>query len=53
MERDFVPVYLPGPLIDQVDVIARDELRSRANTVRWLLSDALQRRQADEPVEAP
>jgi metal-responsive CopG/Arc/MetJ family transcriptional regulator len=52
MEKDFVAVYLPEPLIRQVDQVAKDELRSRANTVRWMLTEALQRREPAEPREA-
>ena len=43
-----VAVHLPPELVRQVDEVARDEMRSRSNTVKWLLSEALQRR---EPVE--
>ena len=49
-----VAVYLPRPLIEKVDAVARDELRSRTNTVRWLVTEALERREpvGGEPAEA-
>jgi metal-responsive CopG/Arc/MetJ family transcriptional regulator len=46
-----VAVHLPPELVRQVDAVARDELRSRANTVKWLLNDALSRREPVEPKE--
>jgi metal-responsive CopG/Arc/MetJ family transcriptional regulator len=48
MEKEHIAVYLPTPLVARIDTVASDELRSRANTVRWLVEQALQRR---EPVE--
>ena len=42
-----VAVHLPKPLIERLDAVASEELRSRANTARWLLDEALRRR---EPV---
>ena len=44
-----VAVHLPKELVERVDAVARDELRSRTNTVRWLVTEALRRR---EPVDA-
>lgn len=44
-----VAVHLPRELVERVDVVAASELRSRTNAVRWLLDEALQRR---EPVNA-
>ena len=41
-------MHLPPDLVRQVDVVARDEMRSRSNTVKWLLTEAVQRR---EPAE--
>jgi metal-responsive CopG/Arc/MetJ family transcriptional regulator len=46
-----VAVHLPPELVRQVDAVARDELRSRANTVKWLLSQALEQREPVEVVE--
>ena len=42
-----VAVHLPKPLIERLDAVASEELRSRANTARWLWDEALRRR---EPV---
>jgi hypothetical protein len=50
VEQEQVAVHLPRSLIEQVDVVARDELRSRAGTVRWLISEQLRQR---EPADAP
>ena len=47
-----VAVYLPRPLIEKVDAVARDELRSRTNTVRWLVTEALERREPADEVES-
>ena len=52
---DVVAVHLPRPLIERVDAVATDELRSRANTVRWLVDEALRRREIgaeDDRVES-
>jgi hypothetical protein len=43
---DAVAVHLPRPLVERVDVVAADELRSRANTVRWLVDEALRRHES-------
>ena len=43
-----VAVHLPKPLIERLDAVASEELRSRANTARWLLDDALRRRESVE-----
>jgi hypothetical protein len=43
---DAVAVHLPRPLVERVDALAADELRSRANTVRVLVSEGLRRREA-------
>ena len=40
-----VAVHLPKPLIERLDAVASEELRSRANTARWLLDEALRRRE--------
>ena len=42
-------MHLPKELVERVDVVAASELRSRTNAVRWLLDEALQRR---EPVDS-
>jgi hypothetical protein len=44
-------VYLPAPLVAKIDAVASAELRSRANTTRWLLSQALEQREPVEVVE--
>jgi metal-responsive CopG/Arc/MetJ family transcriptional regulator len=41
---DVVAVHLPRDLAERVDVLAADELRTRANTVRWLVTEGLERR---------
>jgi len=43
-----VAVHLPKPLIERLDAVASEELRSRANTARWLLDEALRRRESVE-----
>jgi metal-responsive CopG/Arc/MetJ family transcriptional regulator len=43
---DNVAVHLPRQLVEQVDALAADELRSRANTVRWLVDEALRRHES-------
>ena len=48
---DVVAVHLPRPLIEKVDAVARDELRSRTNTVRWMLTEALRSREPVDPTE--
>jgi hypothetical protein len=45
MDKEHIAVYVPAELAKRVDVVARDEMRSRTNTVTWLLSQALQRRE--------
>jgi hypothetical protein len=47
-----VAVYLPKPLIERLDAVAHDELRSRTNATRWLLEQALRDREPVEVVEA-
>jgi metal-responsive CopG/Arc/MetJ family transcriptional regulator len=50
-----VAVYLPKPLIERLDAVAHDELRSRTNATRWLLEQALREREpagVGEPQEA-
>jgi metal-responsive CopG/Arc/MetJ family transcriptional regulator len=46
-----VAVHLPKELVERVDAVARDELRSRTNTVRWLVTEALRRREPVDPAE--
>jgi metal-responsive CopG/Arc/MetJ family transcriptional regulator len=46
MEKEHIAVYLPTPLVARVDGVASSEMRSRANTVRWLVKQALQRRES-------
>jgi metal-responsive CopG/Arc/MetJ family transcriptional regulator len=46
-----VAVHLPPELVRQVDEVARDEMRSRSNTVKWLLSEALRSREPADSVE--
>jgi hypothetical protein len=46
-----VAVHLPKPLIQRLDAVASEELRSRANTARWLLDEALRRREPAALVE--
>jgi metal-responsive CopG/Arc/MetJ family transcriptional regulator len=41
-----VAVHLPRQLVEQVDSAARDEMRSRSNLVRVLVSEGLARREA-------
>jgi metal-responsive CopG/Arc/MetJ family transcriptional regulator len=41
-----VAVHLPRQLVAQVDEAARDEMRSRSNLVRVLVSEGLRRREA-------
>jgi hypothetical protein len=48
MERKDSAVYLDPQTVQRVDTVASAEMRSRTNTVKWLLNDALSRR---EPVE--
>jgi metal-responsive CopG/Arc/MetJ family transcriptional regulator len=51
--EDVAVVRLPRDLIERVDAVAHDELRSRTNATRWLLEQALRDREpADEPQEA-
>jgi metal-responsive CopG/Arc/MetJ family transcriptional regulator len=44
--KDVVAVHLPKPLIEQVDVAAADELRTRTNMIRRLVDEGLRRRAA-------
>jgi hypothetical protein len=43
---DAIAVHLPRPLVERVDAVASDELRSRANTIRWLVDEALRRHES-------
>jgi hypothetical protein len=45
MDKEHIAVYLPTPLIAQVDTLAHSELRSRANTVRLLVTEGLRSRE--------
>jgi metal-responsive CopG/Arc/MetJ family transcriptional regulator len=49
-----VAVHLPRQLVEQVDEAARDEMRSRSNLVRVLVSEGLRRREvgAQDEVES-
>jgi metal-responsive CopG/Arc/MetJ family transcriptional regulator len=51
--EDPVAVHLPKPLVERLDVVAKTELRSRANAAAWLIAEGLRRREpADvEPKE--
>jgi metal-responsive CopG/Arc/MetJ family transcriptional regulator len=40
MEKS-VAVELPASLVERIDVVARHEMRSRANTVKVLITEAL------------
>jgi metal-responsive CopG/Arc/MetJ family transcriptional regulator len=46
-----VAVHLPRELVERVDVVARDELRSRTNAIAWMLDQELRRREPAKPVE--
>jgi hypothetical protein len=50
MER-VVAVHLPRPLIEKVDAVTVDESRFRANLIRVLVTDGLQRREAAGTVD--
>jgi metal-responsive CopG/Arc/MetJ family transcriptional regulator len=52
MEKEHIAIYLPTPLVARIDTVASSELRSRANTTRWLVEQALRQREAVEPREA-
>ena len=41
-----VAVHLPRQLVEQIDEAARDEMRSRSNLVRVLVSEGLRRRES-------
>lgn len=43
-----VSVRLPGDLVTEIDTIASDERRSRGNTIRLLLEDALKARESKQ-----
>jgi CopG-like RHH_1 or ribbon-helix-helix domain, RHH_5 len=44
-----VAVHLPRQLVEQVDEAARDEMRSRSNLVRLLVTEGLRRREPADP----
>lgn len=46
--KDVVAVHLPRPLIEQVDVVAADELRTRTNMIARMVDEALRRRAEPE-----
>jgi metal-responsive CopG/Arc/MetJ family transcriptional regulator len=46
-----VLVRLPRELAERVDAVARDELRSRTNTVQWLVEQGLRDREPVGPAE--
>jgi metal-responsive CopG/Arc/MetJ family transcriptional regulator len=54
MDKQHIPIYVPAPLVERIDAVASAEMRSRSNTTRWLLSQALEQREpvVDEPAEA-
>ena len=45
MEKEHIAIYLPAELVAKVDTVAHDEMRSRTNAARWLLSRALRDRE--------
>jgi metal-responsive CopG/Arc/MetJ family transcriptional regulator len=51
MDKQHIPIYVPAPLVERIDAVASAEMRSRSNTTRWLLSQALEQREPVEVVE--